>query len=123
MILMKAPYLSTREMSIYKRHCQAGASMLENIQGFSHIIPIIHAHHEKWDGSGYPHGYSASAIPVAARIFAVVDAWNELTRPWPGRKLPLQQEIEDKLRSMAGTRLDPQITEKFIKFLQEHEKK
>ena len=53
-ILMKVPYLSTREMSIYKRHCQAGASMLENIPEFNSIIPIIHTHHENWNGTGYP---------------------------------------------------------------------
>ena len=53
-ILAKLPFLSTREQSIYKRHCIAGASMLENIPGFDTISDIIRAHHEKWDGTGYP---------------------------------------------------------------------
>ena len=81
MILMKAPYLSTREMSIYKRHCQAGASMLENIQGFSHIIPIIHAHHEKWDGTGYPKRLKGVNIPLGARIISVADHYDKFINP------------------------------------------
>ena len=54
LILVKLPFLSTREMSIYKRHCIAGASMLENIPEFTYITDIIRCHHEKWDGTGYP---------------------------------------------------------------------
>ena len=80
-ILMKAPYLSTREMSIYKRHCQAGASMLENIQGFSHITPIIHAHHEKWDGTGYPKRLKGVNIPLGARIISVADHYDQFINP------------------------------------------
>ena len=53
-ILAKLPFLSTRELSIYKRHCIAGASMLENIPEFTYITDIIRCHHEKWDGTGYP---------------------------------------------------------------------
>ena len=93
MILMKAPYLSTREMSIYKRHCQAGASMLENIQGFSHIIPIIHAHHEKWDGTGYPKRLKGVNIPLGARIISVADHYDKFIIPAPsnGRKHTAKQ--------------------------------
>ena len=54
LILAKLPFLSTRELSIYKRHCIAGASMLENIPEFTYITDIIRCHHEKWDGTGYP---------------------------------------------------------------------
>lgn len=120
---LKTTPMTAQELREYRKYPLIAKDMLSSIELLRPAAQIPFSWNENWDGSGYPHGYSASAIPVAARIFAVVDAWNELTRPWPGRKLPLQQEIEDKLRSMAGTRLDPQITEKFIKFLQEHEKK
>ena len=66
-ILAKLPFLSTREQSIYKRHCIAGASMLENIPGFDTISDIIRAHHEKWDGICYS-AILAHTIKIALSV-------------------------------------------------------
>ena len=88
-ILAKLPFLSTREQSIYKRHCIAGASMLENIPGFDTISDIIRAHHEKWDGTGYPKRLKGQNIPIGARIVAVANYYDRNLNPAPsiGKKL------------------------------------
>ena len=114
MILMKAPYLSTREMSIYKRHCQAGASMLENIQGFSHIIPIIHAHHEKWDGTGYPKRLKGVNIPLGARIISVADHYDKFINPCTQQWQKTHSEAIIELQNKAGLDFDPNVVKAFM---------
>ena len=90
---------------------------METIELLRPASSIPYSWNENWDGSGFPQGFSATAIPYQARIYAVVDAWNEMTRPWPGRRIPSDAEVTERLRSMAGTRLDPQLVEKFIEYL------
>lgn len=114
MILMKAPYLSNREMSIYKRHCQAGASMLENIQGFSHIIPIIHAHHEKWDGTGYPKRLKGVNIPLGARIISVADHYDKFINPCIQQWQKTHSEAIIELQNKAGLDFDPNVVKAFM---------
>ena len=114
MILMKAPYLSTREMSIYKQHCQAGASMLENIQGFSHIIPIIHAHHEKWDGTGYPKRLKGVNIPLGARIISVADHYDKFINPCTQQWQKTHSEAIIELQNKAGLDFDPNVVKAFM---------
>lgn len=114
MILMKAPYLSTREMSIYKRHCQAGASMLENIQGFSHIIPIIHAHHEKWDGTGYPKRLKGVNIPLGARIISVADHYDKFINPCTQQWQKTHSEAIIELQNKAGLDFNPNVVKAFM---------
>ena len=75
-ILAKLPFLSTRENAIYKRHCIAGASMLENMPEFTYVIDIIRCHHEKWDGTGYPKRLKGQNIPIGARIIAVANYYD-----------------------------------------------
>ena len=75
-ILNKFPYLSTREMAQYKRHCIAGCSMLENMEEFSGVIDLIRCHHEKWDGTGYPKRLKGVNIPLGARIISVADYYD-----------------------------------------------
>lgn len=81
LILYKVPFLTTRELSIYKRHCIAGASMLENIPEFSSIAEIIKAHHEQWDGKGYPKRLKGQNIPLGARIIAVANYYDRFLNP------------------------------------------
>lgn len=113
----KTTPMTQQELREYRKYPIIAKDMLSTIELLSPASYVPSSWNENWDGTGFPHGYSANAIPVAARIFAVVDAWNELTRPWPGRRLPSQEETENKLRAMAGTRLDPHITEELISLL------
>ena len=114
LILAKLPFLSTRELSIYKRHCIAGASMLENIPEFTYITDIIRCHHEKWDGTGYPKRLKGQNIPIGARIVAVANYYdrniNPCTRHWQKTHADAIVELQNK----AGLDFDPTIVKAFI---------
>ena len=113
-ILAKLPFLSTREQSIYKRHCIAGASMLENSPGFDTISDIIRAHHEKWDGTGYPKRLKGQNIPIGARIVAVANYYDRIVNPcthyWQKTPMEAIKEMNDK----AGTDFDPNVVLAFL---------
>ena len=116
-IRTKTSPLSPTERREYDRYPVKSKDYMESIELLRPAAGIPYSWNENWDGSGFPQGISATAIPYQARIYAVVDAWNEMTRPWPGRRIPDALEVAERLRSMAGTRLDPQLVEKFIEYL------
>ena len=74
-------------------------------------LDIPYCHHEHWDGSGYPRGLVADQIPLAARVFAVVDMWDELRY----RKTLPEDQVRDRLQTLAGTNFDPEIVDVFLK--------
>lgn len=117
MILEKRPFLSTREASTYKRHCVPGASMLENMPGFTYIADIIRAHHEKWDGTGYPKRLKGPNIPLGARIIAVANYYdryiNPCTHHWEKNHELAITELHDK----AGLDFDPLVVKAFAESL------
>lgn len=116
-IFDKFPYLSQREMSTYKNHCNAGASMLENMAEFQNVIPYIRYHHERWDGKGFPKRLKGVNIPLGARIISVADHYdtfvNPCTRNW--QKSP-QAGIREIL-AHSGTAFDPEVVKAFISSL------
>ena len=116
-ILSKYPYLSTREFSTYKNHSLAGASMLENIPEFSHIMKIILCHHENWDGTGYPNGLKGREIPLLARIARAVDIYYEITRGEPPEGQADLEGVISHLESASGSLLDPEISSAFVQVL------
>ena len=113
-IMNKFPYLSTREMAQYKRHCIAGCSMLENMEEFSGIIDLIRSHHEKWDGTGYPKRLKGVNIPLGARIIAVADYYDSVINPCATQWQKSHQEALQELLSAMGTAFDPEIVKAFI---------
>ena len=113
-ILAKLPFLSTREQSIYKRHCIAGASMLENIPGFDTISDIIRAHHEKWDGTGYPKRLKGQNIPIGARIVAVANYYDRNLNPCTQHWQKTHADAIIELQNKAGLDFDPAIVKAFI---------
>lgn len=116
-IRTKTSPLTPAERREYDRYPIKSKDYMETIELLRPASDIPYSWNENWDGTGFPQGISATAIPYHARIYAVVDAWNEMTRPWPGRRVPGGAEVEERLRSMAGSRLDPQLVEKFIEYL------
>ncbi len=116
-IRTKTSPLTPTERREYDRYPIKSKDYMETIELLRPASSIPYSWNENWDGSGFPQGISATSIPYQARIYAVVDAWNEMTRPWPGRRIPSDAEVTERLRSMAGTRLDPQLVEKFIEYL------
>lgn len=111
--------LSAQELREYQKYPVFSREFMERVELLKHAADIPYSWKENWDGSGFPLGQSGGSIPLEARIFAVVNEWNELTRPRPGRRPPTDTEFGDRLRERAGTRLDPNLVEEFIKFLNE----
>ena len=127
LILSKQPYLSTREQSIYKRHCIAGASMLENIPAFTAVADIIRSHHEKWNGTGYPKRLKGQNIPIGARIVAVCNYYDRNINPCVRQYAKTHAEATIELLDKAGLDFDPAIVKAFIESVlpqqQQNEKK
>ena len=113
-IMNKFPYLSTRELTQYKRHCIAGCSMLENMEEFAGIIDLIRSHHEKWDGTGYPKRLKGVNIPLGARIIAVADYYDSVINPSSTQWQKNHQEALQELLSGMGTAFDPEIVKAFM---------
>ena len=78
-------------------------------------LDIPYCHHEKWDGTGYPRGLKGAQIPIAARIFAVIDVWDALRSDRPYRKAWSVGKVREHIRSLAGTHFDPKVVEAFLK--------
>jgi GAF domain-containing protein len=108
-IISKPGKLTPEEFEKMKIHPIVGAEILEQVRFPYPVVPIVRAHHEKWDGTGYPLGLAAEAIPIGARILAAVDCLDALASDRQYRKaLPLDDAMA-KVASEAGTSFDPQI--------------
>ena len=97
-----------------RRHPLYAYQMLSPIHYLSQSLDIPHYHHERWDGSGYPQGLKGEAIPLFARLFAVVDVWDALSSDRPYRKRIPPGEVAAYLREESGRLFDPSIVEKFL---------
>jgi putative nucleotidyltransferase with HDIG domain len=108
-IISKPGKLTPEEFEKMKIHPIVGAEILEQVRFPYPVVPIVRAHHEKWDGSGYPYGLAEDAIPIGARILAAVDCLDALASDRQYRKaLPLDVAMA-KVASEAGTSFDPKI--------------
>lgn len=116
-ILQKTGPLNETEWTKMRRHPSYAYEMLSRIEYLRPALEIPFYHHERWNGSGYPHGLSGKDIPLSARLFAIVDVWDALRSDRPYRKqLPREQVIE-YLRENSGQLFDPQLVEIFLKFV------
>lgn len=113
-ILYKAASLTPEEMNEMRKHVQKGVSMLEPVGGsLRRILPIILAHHEKYDGSGYA-AIKADDIPIEARVLAVADAYDSLTSDRPYRRAVTPFEARAIIVTTSGTTFDPRVVEAFV---------
>jgi HD-GYP domain-containing protein (c-di-GMP phosphodiesterase class II) len=112
-ILLKPGKLTDEEWIIMRRHPQLAYEMLQPIQYLHQSLDIPYCHHEKWDGTGYPRGLKAEQIPLAGRIFAIVDVWDALTSDRPYRKAWTKAKTLNYIRAQSGSYFDPQVVEKF----------
>jgi len=85
----------------------------------TYAFDIPYRHHEKWDGTGYPCELQGEQIPLAVRIFAVVDGWDALTSDRPYRRAWSKEEALEYIREQAGKHFDPQVVEAFLKIVGE----
>jgi putative nucleotidyltransferase with HDIG domain len=113
-ILNKVGPLTDAEWAIMKQHPQQAYDLLSPIVFLHSAIDIPYFHHERWDGTGYPLGLQKERIPLAARIFAVVDVWDALTSDRPQRKAWPDAQANHYLREQAGKLFDPQVVKTFL---------
>jgi putative nucleotidyltransferase with HDIG domain len=115
--LNKVEKLSAKEYEAFKQHPRQSRLILEPIQFLRDIIPIVEAHHERWDGQGYPNGLKGEDIPLGARILAIADSFDAMTSDRPYRKALSRQMAVKELREKAGSQFDPDLVEVFIREL------
>lgn len=116
-LMDKYPYLSTREMQLYKKHPDLGANILESNPACQDLIPYIRFHHERWDGSGYPKHLKTVNIPLGARIIAVTSYYDSTIYSAPDFHLKTKGEVSQILFSGSGTMFDPEATSAFLHVL------
>jgi putative nucleotidyltransferase with HDIG domain len=114
-ILLKPSPLTDEEWVAMKKHPTFAYEMLSPIRYLRRALDIPYYHHEKWDGSGYPNGLKGTLIPLAARIFAVVDVWDALTSDRPYRAAWTKEKTLENIRELSGTHFDPQVVEVFLR--------
>jgi putative nucleotidyltransferase with HDIG domain len=113
-ILYKAAKLTSEEFNEMQKHVARGVDLLEPVGGsLRRVIPIILAHHDKFDGSGY-NGTKGDAIPLEARIISVADVYDSLTSDRPYRKAMPTTEARDVIAKGADTDFDPQVVNAFL---------
>jgi len=118
-VLIKPGKLDEGEMALMRQHPRLGHELLQQVDFLRDASVVPHGHHERWDGSGYPQGLRGEEIPLAARVFSVVDVWDALiTRrvykpAWP------EEDVLSYLRSAAGSQLDPALVELFLEHYDE----
>lgn len=118
-ILHKPGPLDEAEWEIMRQHPVYAYEMLKPIEYLKPALLIPYYHHERWDGSGYPKGLKGEDIPLEARIFAVVDAYDALTSDRPYRGAWSVEETVKYLRQQAGKEFDPAVVKKFLKIVSE----
>jgi PAS domain S-box-containing protein/putative nucleotidyltransferase with HDIG domain len=116
-ILYKAGPLSQDEWAIMHQHPEFAYQMLSPITYLRQALDIPYAHHERWDGSGYPRHLSGEQIPLAARIFAVVDVWDALISDRHYRKAFTKETAIEYVRMNSGILFDPRAVEAFLRMI------
>lgn len=116
-ILHKPGPLSEEQWTVMRRHPETALRMLEPIDYLRPALDIPYCHHERWDGKGYPRGLRGEDIPLAARIFSVVDVWDALSYDRPYRRAWSRSKVIDELRRQRGQQLDPRVVDTFLSIL------
>lgn len=118
-VLLKPGILTPLEWQVMRQHPLYAFDLLSQIPYLRPAVDVPYAHHERWDGSGYPRGLKGEEIPLGARIFAVVDVWDALTHDRPYRRAWTPAQAEAYLREQAGLTLDPRAVEEFLRMVAE----
>jgi HD-GYP domain-containing protein (c-di-GMP phosphodiesterase class II) len=113
-ILFKQGELTVDEWVCIHLHPFYAYEILGPIVFLRQALDIPYCHHEKWDGTGYPRGLKGLQIPLAARIFAVVDVWDALTSDRPYRQAWSKEKAREYIQTEAGTHFDPQVVKTFF---------
>jgi putative nucleotidyltransferase with HDIG domain len=121
-IIGKQGQLKEDEYNIVKRHPAISAEIIGSMQGFHDIVSVVRAHHERWDGRGYPDGLKGEEIPLAARIIALADALEAMLSDRPYRRTRSFKEILDEIERCSGTQFDPAVVKAFFAVVEEQDR-
>jgi len=116
-ILLKPTTLTESEWEIIFQHPKLGAEMISPIRKLSHIAPIIEYSHERYDGSGYPHGIAKDEIPLGARIVSVVDSFSAMMDERPYKQPRKLSDAVKEIKGNSGTLYDPRVVSAFFQVL------
>lgn len=120
-VLLKPGKLTDEEWVAMRKHPQYAYDMFSSISYLLPALDIPYCHHEKWNGTGYPRGLKGEQIPLAARLFAVVDVWDALRSDRPYRPSWPQEKVLEYIRAESGTHFDPMAVEVFLNVINEKE--
>ena len=115
-ILLKPGPLTAEERVIMQRHVEIGYDLVKRIPFLAEAAEIILMHHERWNGSGYPHGLKGPQIPLGSRIFAVADSVDAITSDRPYRSALSFEHARNEIERQSGTLFDPQVASMFLGF-------
>ena len=113
-ILLKPGALTPTEWEGMRQHPVYARDLLAPIAYLRLAMDIPYCHHEKWDGTGYPRGLRGEEIPLAARIFAVIDVWDALLSNRPYRPAWKMENVREHIRAQSGIHFDPRVVEIFL---------
>ncbi len=116
-ILHKPDKLTEEEWKVMRMHPVYAYQWLSPISFLLPALNIPYCHHEKWDGTGYPRGLQGEEIPIAARLFALVDVWDALCSDRPYRKAMSPKGALEYIRSQSGSHFDPELTKVFVELV------
>jgi putative nucleotidyltransferase with HDIG domain len=118
-ILQKTDALTSEDWEIMRTHPEKAYRILSHIEYLAPAMDIPYCHHEKWDGTGYPRGLKGDEIPLAARLFAVVDVFDALTSDRPYRKAWTKEKTMQHIQEQSGKYFWPEAVKQFLKMLEE----
>ncbi|WP_312699671.1 diguanylate cyclase [Sedimentibacter sp.] len=116
-ILLKEGPLTAEEWQKVKRHPELGFKIVSASTKFSHIGKGIFAHHEHWNGSGYPQGLKGEEIPFIARLFSIVEAYDVMTHERPYKPTYAKERAIKELKDNSGIQFDPNLVELFVNYI------
>jgi putative nucleotidyltransferase with HDIG domain len=113
-ILLKPDKLTDEEWELMKQHAHLGYELLNKIEFLEESSLIVYTHHERYDGKGYPQGLAGDEIPLGARIFSVVDAFDAMTSKRVYKKAMPFEEAVERIGEASGTQFDPVVVDTFV---------
>jgi len=116
-ILDKAGKLTEEEYQLMREHVRIGARILEPIEAYGAVIPVVLHHHEYYDGSGYPDGLKGEGIDLGARIFTVADHYDALISDRPYRAGLPREKVIGFIKEDSGTKFDPNVVKAFLEVM------
>jgi putative nucleotidyltransferase with HDIG domain len=109
--------LGDAEWELIRTHPEEGARLVSHLEGYAAAAELVRAHHERFDGKGYPHGLARTQIPLGSRIISVADTYDVLTARDSYRKPVSSAQAIEELRRVAGSQLDPAVVNVFVELL------